>query len=388
MFFNSQSLVVIKNVLVSVTTLFLISIASKNLPNAEFVFFMTMLLFFNLQNSLYEGLFSLHILSYTIADSKLCVVQQRKYKFLFSILAVFLLYIYFEFSLLESVGFDVYICSFLVFLFGIISISSTNIYCNEREGFKFFFIDIVCLLFSIIILCFSPGDFKFYLLLLALRNIGSVILYVKLNYNFWNDKTAVRDLCSYQFFTSTFLSVIRDSVLPLLFGSLLGANILVSLRIFNTILSAPGLLANSMNKVVVRYIKKQSVKKDVYSYYILFLYFIVSVYFLAWFFAGESLSNFLFADKLIFDLAFFKISLLLFTIFWPLGQLLIIKNLVVGDSRYYLNVSLLWALIAVVNFMVLYKFSFDIFMVVFGFFQITNLFLLLKYKCKFHDESV
>lgn len=393
--FKVSILVFLKNILISLGAFYSISLATHHLENKEFIEYITLLLIFNLQNALYEGLFSLHILSLDKTKSIIFLYKQRRYVFIFSLFSslIFFLYSFFVIKVVLSV----YICVFVFFLFilGLWSLAITNIYCDNPEAKKYFLSDVLFIFCSYGILYFVSNNIYAYLLLLLSRNFGSSVLYLReifVNVTVSNKQTMSGKVYSFSFFSATMLAVIRDSIFPLAVGSFLGIEILGMLRIFNTALSAPGLLANSMNKIAVKIITTSSNRVKSYCWYVLLLYIIVISYCVIWLFWGGQLSSFIFANKMNFGFSSFIISLVLFSLFWPFGQLLIIKNLVDGNSSLFFKMSFIWTCVALMNFTILLYWDFDIFMLSFGLFQTLNFIMLFYFmnnsinlKCKMID---
>ncbi|HDY8145972.1 TPA: hypothetical protein ACGUWK_004263 [Vibrio vulnificus] len=381
---SSSRLVVSKNILVSLSTILIIALASNNLSSQELVIISTFILFFNLQNTLFEGLFGLHLLSASTQAASIAIVKQFKYMMIASSTSGILFFTYtssFEFYSFDDLMFISILSSF-VFILGIISNSVTNVYCNQNEKSIFFALDIIMLIFSLVFIYCKSALLVNYLLPFGLRSLGTSFLYFhsfkktkKRSIYFEEEK-----LVSGRFFTSTALSVSRDSLMPLLCGVLLGPNILVFMRIFNTIVSAPGLLANSMNKVIVRYISQDKINsKLIFNKYKLWLSVMSISYLSLWFFGGHELINMFFSDKFDVNINYLLLSLCLFCFFWPFGQVLIVKSLNNGDSFLYLKMSLIWTVATLVNLLILCVTSFEVYMISFGTMQFINLFIYVKY---------
>lgn len=380
---SSSRLVVSKNILVSLSTILIIALASNNLSSQELVIISTFILFFNLQNTLFEGLFGLHLLSANTQVASIAIVKQFKYMLMASSTSSILFFTYtssFDFYSFDDLIFISILSSF-VFILGTISNSVTNVYCNQNEKSIFFALDIIMLISSLVFIYCKSSLLLYYLLPFGLRSLGTSFLYF---YSF--KKTRKRSiyfeekLVSGRFFTSTALSVSRDSLMPLFCGVLLGPNILVFMRIFNTIVSAPGLLANSMNKVIVRYISQDKINsKLIFNKYKFWLSVMSISYLLLWFFGGHEIINLFFSDKFDVNINYLLLSLCLFCFFWPFGQVLIVKSLNNGDSFLYLKISLIWTVATLVNLLILCVTSFEIYMMSFGAMQFINLFIYVKY---------
>lgn len=378
-------LVFIKNILISLGAFYSISLATHHLEKKEFIEYITLLLVFNLQNSLYEGLFSLHILPLDKGKSMVCLYKQRKYIFLFSLFSSLMFFLYSLFVINVVLSIYISIFSFILLILGLWSLSITNIYCDTPKYKNYFMVDILFIIFSYAILYFISNKMYAYLFLLLSRNVGSSILYLKevfLNVTARSKCIPAGKIYSYSFFSATMLAVIRDSIFPLAVGSFVGTEMLSMLRVFNTTLSAPGLLANSMNKIAVKILTTSSNRIRSYIWYVALLYFIVLSYCILWLCGGEQLSKFIFADKMNFSFYAFSVSLILFSIFWPLGQLLIITNLVNGNSRSFFQMSIVWTCVAIINFIILLFLGFEVFMLSFGLFQTLNFIMVFYFMNK------
>lgn len=388
---SSSRLVVIKNVLVSLVTILIVALASNQLNSQELVIISTFILFFNLQNTLFEGLFGLHLLSIEFRLASFIIIKQFKYIVLASTITALLFYYYTKsFGLYDTSELQfISILSLFIFFIGIVSNSVTNVYCNQNGDAWFFLLDIVMLISAIFLVFYNSQSLSYYLLPFFMRSIGTSFIYMKSIREKRNiEENLNNKLTSGSFFASTALSVSRDSLMPLVCGLLLGPNVLVLMRIFNTIVSAPGLLANSMNKVVVRYVSHNRLNsKRALMKYRLGLSILSGGYFVVWLAGGQELVNVFFADKFNVDLYYLFISLALFCFLWPLGQLLIVSSLMKGDSSLYLKMSLIWTLAATINFIVLYLVRFEFYMLSFGGMQLINMVIYAKYYSSFKKTN-
>ncbi|QQQ67755.1 hypothetical protein JJQ94_08060 [Pseudoalteromonas sp. GCY] len=378
-------MVVIKNLLVAVSTIILVALASNNLSSQDLIVISVFILFLNLQNALFDGLFGLHLLSLSTQVSSALIVKQFKYMLIVPFLTSLLFWLYmrlFVSYLLDDL-FYISVFSFFIFISGVVSNSVTNVYCNQNDKALYFLLDIFMLICSVLFVFYESDSLICYMLPFVFRSLGTFFLYTFLSFKKVKNRIVYSDdkLISGRFFASTVLSVSRDSLMPLVIGMLLGPNILVLMRIFNTIVSAPGLLANSMNKVVVRYLSQDKLNSQIIlGRYRVFLIAMSSGYLLLWFFGDGELVRLLFSDK--FDIEsnlYLFLSLGLFCFFWPFGQVVIVDSLNNGDSHIYLKMSVVWTAAALVNFLVLYYTSFEVYMICFGLIQIINLLLYFRF---------
>ncbi|MDH1841625.1 hypothetical protein N5D88_14625 [Aeromonas caviae] len=387
---TSSRLVVAKNIIISLVTIFVISLASSNLNSDGLILISTFMLFFNLQNSLFEGLFGLHLLSIDFNMARKCIARQFKYKIVSSITASVLFYIYLNSVGIEQlpVGSSFYFFVLIVFLCGLITNSVMNIYSNVNEVKEFFLLDIVFLLISLLVLLVYRNVVWVYFLPFLFRTFGSIVIYFR-NMSLWKLNGDEDDckLTSVVFFSSTVLSVLRDSLFPLVCGYYIGPNIIVLLRIFNTIVSAPGLLASSVNKVIVRNAQQNKDRALLFNKYIISLYILSMGYFAIVLVGGERLIRIFFSDKFNVSFDYLIISLFLFGIFWPWGQLLMVKSLVLGKSMYYVKISFYWTVLALINFIVLYYTEFTVYIVFFGFMQLLNVVLYVKFSSNANENK-
>ncbi|AVY98478.1 hypothetical protein DAI21_12850 [Lelliottia sp. WB101] len=382
---NAGFIVFIRNLLIAGSGFILISKGIKHLTEVDAAFLLMVMLVVNAQNTLYEGLFLTHTMSYKDEEAQLIYKKQCRLQYIIPILSLLFVYVYSAYILSYSISAANYILLYVCFLANILSIGTINIFCTSAKHTFYFIIDIILTLVTVIVL-FNFIDFNFLIVALILRVIGSalasVIYHVKnikhVKSDNVNESKNRYPLYSLGYFSGTLLSLCRDSISPLLIGWLIGPSALIAIRIFNTCYSAPGLIAGAMNKIVIRYAQKKQFSSNIFKYYAAVLYVMSLAYLIIWYLGGESFYELLFGMKKYFSNDSFLLALTLFCLFWPLGQTAIAKMIFLGASRLFFQVSLVWTLVSLCCIIILIKYGLAIYIFMLSLSQVINVVIIYK----------
>lgn len=385
-------IVFLRNLIIAASGFVLVSRGIKHLSEIDAAFLLMVMLVINAQNTLYEGLFLTHTMSLKDELAQLIYKKQYRIQFVIPLLSLFFVHCYSLYVLSNSIQISSYMLLYVCFLFNILSVGTTNIFCASAKHTAYFLLDIISTLTAILLIL----NFVNYIILIAAlmsrvvgSAIASIVFHVKnvTNHDFHNSDRYIKQyqLYSLEYFSGTLLSLCRDSFSPLLIGWLISPTALVAIRIFNTCYSAPGLIAGAMNKIVVRYAQKSTRAKKIFKYYLITLYIMSFCYLVMWYLGGASLYESLFGMKKYFPSDSFILALTLFCLFWPLGQTAIAKMIFSGASRLFFQVSLIWSLISLGCIIILLKYDLVIYMYLFSLSQIIN--VLILYKVSKHEAT-
>ncbi|EOG1934491.1 hypothetical protein ACQFZT_003580 [Providencia stuartii] len=382
-------IVFIRNLLIAFSGIAIISRSVKFLPEQESTFIILIMIIINAQNSLYEGLFITHTMSLNEKTSKYVLKKQLPMLFFTSILFSLITITYSNLIIKNAINYTDSFLLFFCYIINLVSLGITNIFCSNKKYSFFFLLDIIFTIITIITILLIPQK-ETILSALFFRVIGSAVggLYFYITYKINTDfQSAKVDLYSINFFSGTLLSFIRDTLLPLVIGWLAGTSTLVSLRVFNICYSAPGLIANAMNKIMIRYARKIGGFQLIKNKYLIFLYLLSICYFIFWIFGGSPLFHYLFGSNTLIEINIFVISLSLFCLFWPLGQLAISSAIYYGLSKTFLFLSILWTLISFLSVFILIYSDFSLYMFYFSLTQVVNIYIIFYVNRKSHEKN-
>ena len=390
---NAGIIVFVRNLIIAASGFILISKGVKHLAEVHAAFLLMIMLVVNAQNTLYEGLFLTHTMSYKDNVAQLIYKRQSIFQYIIPIFSLLLVYCYSTLVLLTSIPISIYLLLYLCFLANILSIGTINIFCASAKHIFYFLIDIFATILAIIIVSYFV-NYAVLIVALILRVIGSAIASLiyhtkklkKEESNNIHKKNISYPLYSLGYFSGTLLSLCRDSISPLIIGWLIGPSALIAIRIFNTCYSAPGLIAGAMNKIVIRYAQKDKFPANIFKYYLITLYAMSIAYLTMWFLGGNFLYEFLFGMKKYFPNESLILGLTFFCLFGPLGQTAIAKMIFFGTSRLFFQVSLIWTIISLGCIFILLKYDLVIYIYVFSLSQFINIVIL--YKVSKHETVV
>lgn len=372
---NAGAVVFLRNLIIAFSSIIIITGGVKVLPPDQTSFVVAFIILLNAQNTLYEGLFVTHTMAFKESIASAIFKQQGKFVFIipafFSIFSI----AYSDFFLNFKLSSLMIVVMYLVFLFNVLSLCVSNIFCtSNRYSFVFIFDCVLTIASSYYVMVNHEMLVIIFVLLMRILSsgvAGLIILYKK------QITLGDEPIYSKSYFFATSLSMVRDTILPLLIGALLGPFYLVAIRVFNTCYSAPGLVAGAMNKVIIRAAHRIGGFYKIEKLYLFMLLTLSISYFILWWIGGDELYVRLFGDKKYFEANSFYISLLLFCIFWPLGQLSISKLIYHGLSNIYYKISILWTVVALLCTTTLYYFNLSTYIIVFSLSQSLNILIIL-----------
>lgn len=382
---NTGIIVFIRNLIIAISGFVLISKGVKHLTEVDAAFLLLVMLVVNAQNTLYEGLFLTHTMSFKDDVAQFIYHRQHRLQYITPVFSIFFVYCYSSFVLSYSIPVTSYILLYLCFLANVLSIGTMNIFCAAKKYTLYFAIDIIATTVSVIMV-FYYVSYIILIVALMIRVSGSAVASVIYHAKYINKVEPEKSLnnknhypmFSLGYFSGTLLSLCRDSLSPLLIGWLIGPSALIAIRIFNTCYSAPGLIAGAMNKIVIRNAQKHTFTKSIFKYYVIALYMLSIAYLTMWYLGGESLYVFLFGVRKYFPSESFLLALAFFCLFWPLGQTAITKMIFFGASSLFFQVSLVWTVISVGCILILIKYNIVIYMYILALSQVINVIILYK----------
>lgn len=382
---NTGIIVFARNLIIAASGFILISRGIKHLAEVDAAVLLMIMLIVNAQNTLYEGLFLTHTMSFKDEVAQLIYKRQYIWQFIIPLFSLFIVYCYSTLVLLTSIPLTIYFLLYACFLANILSIGTINIFCASAKHIFYFLIDILATLLTIIIILYYV-NYTILIAALILRVIGSALASLvyhtkklkKEESQIIDDINNQYPLYSLGYFSGTLLSMGRDSISPLIIGWLMGPSALIAIRIFNTCYSAPGLISGAMNKIVIRYAQKNKLSSNIFKYYLISLYGMSIGYLSIWFLGGEILYGFVFGMKRYFPNESLILGLTLFCLFWPLGQTAIAKMIFLGASRLFFQVSLVWTIISLSCIFILVKYDLVIYIYVLSLSQFINIVILYK----------
>lgn len=390
---NTGIIVFFRNLIIAASGFILISKGIKHLSEVDAAFLLMVMLIVNAQNTLYEGLFLTHTMSFKDDVAQIIYKRQCILQYIIPICSLFIVHCYSTLVLLTTIPITTYFLLYVCFLANILSIGTINIFCASAKHIFYFLIDIGATLLTVIIALYFVNNIIL-IVALILRVIGSAIASIVYHTKkLKKEESHIVDinnnpypLYSLGYFSGTLLSLGRDSISPLIIGWLIGPSALIAIRIFNTCYSAPGLIAGAMNKIVIRYAQKNKFSSNIFRYYLTALYVMSIAYLTTWFLGGEFLYEFLFGMKKYFPNESLILGLTLFCLFWPLGQTAIAKMIFLGASRLFFHVSLVWTIISLGCIFILVKYDLVIYIYVLSLSQFINIVIL--YKVSKHERIV
>lgn len=386
-------IVFIRNLIIAASGFVLISKGIKHLPEADAAFLLMIMLVVNAQNTLYEGLFLTHTMSFKDDVAQFIYSKQHWLQYIIPVFSLLFVYFYSTYVLSNTISIKSCTLLYLCFLANVLSIGTVNIFCASAKHAIYFVVDIILTIITIFVIFYFVNNFIL-ILSLIFRVIGSaiasVICHIKYKKHFdlinVDENKKSYPMYSLGYFSGTLLSLCRDSISPLIIGWLIGPSALIAIRIFNTCYSAPGLVAGAMNKIVIRYAQKKKFIGNIFEYYIVALYLMSLIYLAIWYIGGEFLYECLFGSRKYFPNDSFIYALTLFCVFWPLGQTAIAKMIFLGASRLFFQVSLVWTIISVGCIVVLYNYNLVIYIYILSLSQVINIMIL--YKVFKHEKTV
>lgn len=372
---NAGAVVFLRNLIIAFSSIIIITRGVKVLPPDQTSFIVALIILVNAQNTLYEGLFVTHTMAFKENVASAIFKQQEKFVFIIPAIFTTLSVIYSDLFLNFKLSFLIIAVIYFTFLFNVLSLCVSNIFCTSNRYSLVFILDCILTIISsyYVMLNHDMLAIVFVLLVRILSSgvAGLITLYKKHDIN---DDVPIY---SKAYFFATSLSMVRDSVLPLLIGALLGPFYLVAIRVFNTCYSAPGLVAGAMNKVIIRAAHRIGGFYKIEKIYLIMLFTLSLSYFVLWWVGGDELYTHLFGNKKYFEANSFYISLLLFCLFWPLGQLSISKLIYHGLSNVYYKISIIWTMVALLCTTTLYFYNLSTYIIVFSLSQSLNIFIIL-----------